>query len=1115
MQKEHPVVVTSPPDEDPQAHHSDSDYSLGTDDSPHSVDSYQLSAEDDDADNVHPDDNVEHGDNHDIHTTPPLHKAQTSPAISSISTRDLDGDVDDFFLVELERRSPSPRLVHDNQYAQAPEKEQEQEQTQEQDHKYKHEQPPQVQPLERHEQAHEQVCISDHQERSTDDLPLPSSLELVFPTLTVPQSPHASLSPPQHKQEEKGGEMRQEEEREEEDTRTTKTETAVPFDKNALEEPRTVQLVPPQNKGESSSSNETAHDATTTLPSALIETDTSSLAFSATIAPIATTTLDGDKKRSNKEIQRGGILPPPVHTGAWSSATATSTSASASVSPDNSSGSSDNNKKENGPERGSPGPSSNQSRPRSSSLISGASRSPRTPKSVAFAPDVKESPEERGAAASDDAGSSDTSSGDEGGEGKELPPQEYQVLLLGTARNTQDIAKTCTKIRTDLRRLSRHTVVKFTTCFDRPVDKNELGEYDLCVYFIQALGAQPQDAELLLEIVQRTATLVIISSHNTMSLSRQASIDTRRHLGVYLNKAMPRLPIFRNPFRTARLSQDYESDAELILRNAVSLKELPRINIAILLNSVLRDPTSAQFASSWDWQDRLPSLKLLLLGLLLFFCVPYLAYGGFRHLTRPKPPAHALLSNLSYDLKHGFATCSLDLKTASGRPYRSKEHHLFAIRVLTTESPVSVESSETFQYRMPEVVHHTFPGENKQVLLVNIRGMGLDACHSDVPSLFLHIWFQNGTRVPGTPVKLALPDEQKNCPTPPPLPPVAVVHEDEAPTVWEKVQRVVTSNVPFSQSTAKKPTTTGTSTNTEHHQDNNWFRYEQQTKPHQSGGKKTDQSRKKQQKQQKQQQRRWQQPVEDDYDFPWTVGGDWTAQWNRISSVMSQQLQGTEVSKYVRLMMDGMLGAFHDMYQFCQSASYVLMDALEDAKESMEHFIHDLCDDTHPIIKQVRRGSHKYKKAVRQQFRGYYNQFRAKFEKPGFDKRLNRMVREHVDAAKRLVEQRLPVGRLADVMDQAVFEANLRAQTLMAGSVRDMAEQWKKVQMFEQRLAAVERRMADDPMYARMDGRTKRKHAIRVMVLQGFWVPETEDYTPPIIQHGKEQWRMWRRRFAI
>ncbi|KAG0264650.1 hypothetical protein DFQ27_001102 [Actinomortierella ambigua] len=1157
MQKEHPVVATPSSDEDPNAQHSDSDYSLGTDDSPHSVDSFQLSAEDDDDNNTNsnsnsnnnnnnsnnssinnsssnndvldPDDNAEHEDNR---ATPPLHKAQTSPATSSTSARDLDGEVDDFFLVELERRSPSPRLVHENQPIQERDEEQEREHEHEHAHErereHKHEHPPQVLPDER---------------QSTESNPLSSSSELVFPTLALPQSPHASLLPPPPYSEEtvllpeKKGEENGEDEEGGTRTTNTKAETTVPSSQtNVLEGPRTVQLLPPQNDNDDSNSSSSSSSTTTTTTTTITTTTDTSMGEEV---------ADGKKKKHTKQLQRGGVVPPPVHTGALPLASAITTSSS-SASADNEStcsnrnnNNNNNNTKENGPERGSPALSSNQSRPRSSSLISGAPRSPRTPKSVAFAPDVKEAPEERSTVASDDAGSSDTSSGDEDGEGKELHPQEYQVLLLGTARNTQDIAKTCTKVRADLRRLSRHTAVKFTTCFDRPIDKGELGEYDLCVYFIQALGAQPQDAELLLDIVQRTATLVIISSHNTTSLSRQVSIDTRRHLGVYLNKAMPRLPLFRNPFRTARLSQDYESDAELILRNAVSLRELPRINIAVLLDSVQRDPTRARFTPSWDWHDRLPSLNSLLFSLLFLICVPYLAYNGLHQLTRPKPPAHALLSNLSYDIKHGFATCTLDLETASGRPYRSKEHHPFAIRVLSTDSHVTIEGSEAFQHRSPGADHHTFPGDNKHVVLVNIRGMGLDACHSDVPNLYLHIWFQNGTRVPGTPMRLALPEEQRNCPTPPPLQPslllppepVAVTEKDGSSTVWERVQRVVASSVPFSQSPMKTQTTTDNTPNrkvADHSQDHDWPRNDQQKKkPRQPSSKKTDQPRHHQQQQKQKQQRQQQQqqqeqkqqhkaqPEEDDFDFTWAFGGDWATQWGRFSSVVSQQFQNAEVPKHLRLAMYEMVGAFQDMYHFCQSASFALRDLFEDAKENVQHFLHDLCDDTYPIIKQVRRSSHKYKKAVRQQFRCYYNHFKAKFEEPDLDQQLHRMLRTRVESVKKVLEQQLPVGRLADAMDQAVFEANLRAQTLMTGSMKDMPERWKKVRLFEQRLAALEQQMNENPRYSRMDARTRRKYAIEMMVRQGYWVPNVEYRTPPIIQHGKEQWRQFRRRFAI
>ncbi|KAG0234264.1 hypothetical protein BGW42_006769 [Actinomortierella wolfii] len=1113
MHKEHPVVAP-PSHEDPHAHNSDSDYSLDTDESPHSVDSYQLSAEDDnEEDNDH-----DHSSNSNLHI-PQLHKAQTSPATSSMSARDLDGDVDDFFVVEPERRSPSPRLADDHLEMQREEQEQEQEQG-----RYSLTQS-KSSPLskEKNEQALGQAHIEAHSGLSIDSYqPTSSSAGLVFPTLTPPQSPHAPLASQPATLTIADGDN----DDHNKPSSSANTETAVPV---SVERPRTVQQISLPRETEddkrdnntNSNNSSSSESALSSPPATPVQTKISSI--STVVDEITDSDSNKTTTTTKKEHSKGGILPPPVDT---SVSLSTASPIEALSTKTTTTSYSD---EESGPERG-PFVPSNQSRPRSSSLISGAPRSPRTPKSVAFAPDVKDPSDDRIAGIdSNDTFSSDSSSDEEDAADKELHAQEFHVLLLGTARNTHDIAKTCNKIRSDLRRMSRHTKVHITTRFDRQVDKNEFSEFDLCVYFIQALGAQPQDAELLLDIVQRTATLVIISSHNTAPLSRQVAIDTRRHLGVYLNKAMPRLPLFRNPFRAARLSQDYESDAELILRNAVSMRELPRISIVHLLETVRRDPIRARFtSSSWDW----PSFTSILFGFFTFIVIPYLSYIAYQYSTRPKPPAHALVSNLSYDIKNGFATCSLDLRGPSGYPYRSKEPHPFIIRILHTGNDVTTVESDAFQFDSSNAIHHTFTGGNKQVVLVNTGGMGLESCHSESPQLYLHIWFQNGTRVPGTPMKLALPDDLKNCPTPPPA--TREAHKEEPPTLWEKVQRVITSNESSTQGSTKTPQATtapekqkdAENSRQRVYQDDQWI-------PKRPQKQKQQQQQQQQQRQQRQQQQRSERteqskrqhqhqhqkhesmPTGDEYDS-WIAGSDWAARFNQFSSAVAKQIQSADLARYVSLAIDEMLGAFQDMYQFCHSASYALRDMMEDVRENVQHFFSDLCDDTYPVLKQVRRSSHKYKKAVRQSFQCYYDQFKAKLEKQDPDHRLRRLIQERVASAKRTLERGLPlpIDRFAGMVDQAILDADARVQALMkARTWEEALERWEKMQQYERQLRSVERQMSEDPRFARMDRRTRRKHAIQMMLHQGYWIPGDEPST--LLQQSKEQWRSFRRRFSI
>ncbi|KAI9233364.1 MAG: hypothetical protein BYD32DRAFT_426182 [Podila humilis] len=145
-------------------------------------------------------------------------------------------------------------------------------------------------------------------------------------------------------------------------------------------------------------------------------------------------------------------------------------------------------------------------------------------------------------------------------------------------------------------------------------------------------------------------------------------------------------------------------------------------------------------------------LALSIIGALL---------GGV--LLATKPPAHASIGQVKYLHDHRVAVVTLDLFTEQGKRYTSRKPHPLQARMLQITDPVSVELAPAqAMHDFAEPIVHDQRNGTYAVYITSLRRLvrkqGLPpqmspwVCHES--SYYLHLWFANGTRVPGTPQEI-------------------------------------------------------------------------------------------------------------------------------------------------------------------------------------------------------------------------------------------------------------------------------------------------------------------------------------------------------------------------
>ncbi|KAF9438490.1 hypothetical protein BGZ76_007472 [Entomortierella beljakovae] len=133
--------------------------------------------------------------------------------------------------------------------------------------------------------------------------------------------------------------------------------------------------------------------------------------------------------------------------------------------------------------------------------------------------------------------------------------------------------------------------------------------------------------------------------------------------------------------------------------------------------------------------------------------------------TGPSAPSHARVRQI--DIFGQTHVIELDLFTSKGVPFLSKGVHIFHVRILDSPDELSLQestSSVALLTSTPTIrdlgngtyrIYSTALRMQKKTESINLWA-AVWSC-SENSRLFLHLWFNNGTRVPGVPQELSWP----------------------------------------------------------------------------------------------------------------------------------------------------------------------------------------------------------------------------------------------------------------------------------------------------------------------------------------------------------------------
>ncbi|KAG0260662.1 hypothetical protein BG011_001725 [Mortierella polycephala] len=292
-------------------------------------------------------------------------------------------------------------------------------------------------------------------------------------------------------------------------------------------------------------------------------------------------------------------------------------------------------------------------------------------------------------------------------------------------------------------------------------DKSQEDNMDLYVYVLPVTGVREQDAYTLVQIARVHPLLTIVSADDF--LNPFTVIDARNELVKLLHQ-----------IRTSRDTQDYERLVDTILRSYVSIQDLSSVDIQGIIDRRPLVLTSPFSRPTLDFEN---TYRLLtgplrahvnsILGAALFSVIIFVGILACANHIKDSAsqPSHAVAQRIGFINNGRIGVAHLDLYTAKGATFKGKELHAFHVRILDIDKPLSIEgapSKDHVNIAAP-IVQDLGNGTYRIYISSHHRrhhdpAMSLHSrlC-TNKPRYFLHVWFQNGTRVPGTPLDLMWP----------------------------------------------------------------------------------------------------------------------------------------------------------------------------------------------------------------------------------------------------------------------------------------------------------------------------------------------------------------------
>ncbi|KAF9186109.1 hypothetical protein BGZ51_002234 [Haplosporangium sp. Z 767] len=292
-------------------------------------------------------------------------------------------------------------------------------------------------------------------------------------------------------------------------------------------------------------------------------------------------------------------------------------------------------------------------------------------------------------------------------------------------------------------------------------DKSQEDNMDLYVYVLPVTGVREQDAYTLVQIARVHPLLTIVSADDF--LNPLTMIDARNELVKLLHQT-----------RICQDTQDYGRLIETILRSYVSIQDLSSVDIQGIIDRrplVLTSPFShstLDFENAYRlWTGRLRAHMNIILGAALFSTLIFVGMlACINHIQNSaSQPSHVVVQRIGFINGGRTGVAHLDLFTAKGTTFKSKALHAFHVRILDIDKPLSIEgapSKDHVNIAAP-VVQDLGNGTYRIYISPYHRRHQGSAVplhswrYTNKPRYFLHVWFQNGTRVPETPLDLMWP----------------------------------------------------------------------------------------------------------------------------------------------------------------------------------------------------------------------------------------------------------------------------------------------------------------------------------------------------------------------
>ncbi|KAF9348226.1 hypothetical protein BGX26_000334 [Mortierella sp. AD094] len=320
-----------------------------------------------------------------------------------------------------------------------------------------------------------------------------------------------------------------------------------------------------------------------------------------------------------------------------------------------------------------------------------------------------------------------------------------QIAVVGKELNDDEYSKICNQITDLLRQFTvpNNAPPRFIRIEPKDVNVSIVENSHLCVCTLPRLGALEEDATTLVRISRILPVLVVVISSEDLT---EADV-------LNLHQVMSRRNI-----------PECQQLVSVLLRSCVSIKDLSTVDVQGIM-----DRGKFVFGASFDGNDlSLTDIfihKLTKFAVLVFAIAMLLCISTFQNTI--SQPSHAVLRQIQYHPNGRTSVTHLDLYISNGDPFKSIYQHPIRVRILNEDKSLSFE--EVPSDNVPTIADPIVQDLGNGTYMIyttilrnrNPKSSSGPLANSwlcaEKPRYYLHLWFENGTRVMDTPQELVWP----------------------------------------------------------------------------------------------------------------------------------------------------------------------------------------------------------------------------------------------------------------------------------------------------------------------------------------------------------------------